>query len=141
MIQWVHLTCKAWARHKRWLMESQTIGWPATSVLGRLMEDGPSAGGAGFKSLVPVDDPPQDYVSVNTALVRMAATQSMEAAHRVLHAHYLMPGRAPEKAKSLRLSVQSYWSQLHAAHAFIAGVIGDDGEVLPESFQKSPAGA
>lgn len=120
MIQWVDEECKAWGAHKRWLKHA-VMGYPARSVLGRLIEEGPGAGHEAFHSSVPVKDPPPQYLSVNLALTRMALTHELEGSIIIIHAHYVEYGRVKQKAPALGISLKQYWSMLHTAHAFIAG--------------------
>lgn len=120
MIPWVDEHCRSWAKHKRWLMFG-SHGWPAQSVLAKLIREGAGAGHSTFRARVPVKDSPPAYRLVNAALVKMAETHAMEHAHAVVHWHYLGNGRAAAKAPEIGISLAKYWQELHAAHAFIAG--------------------
>lgn len=122
MIAWVDDYCRTWGAHKRWVLSAPDQGWPERSVLGRLIEEGPGAGHESFTSRSPVRDPPEPYTLVSVALQRMAATHEMGKPIEVIHAHYLLPERAKQKAPKLGLTVRQYWNLLHAGHAFIAGV-------------------
>lgn len=128
MIAWVDDYCRAWGAHKRWVLLAPDQGWPERSILGRLIEEGPGAGHGECTSRVPVKDPPEPYTLVSVALQRMAATHEMGKPIEVLHAHYLLPERAKQKAPALGVSVKQYWNLLHTAHAFIAGNISRSGE-------------
>ncbi len=119
MIAWVDHECKGWGAHKLWLMYGEH-GWCPISVLGRLMVEGPGAGHAVFSNRVLVDDAPECYQVITCALQKMANTHCMDKSWNVIHAHYLVKGKAKMKAPQLGMSVPQYWNMLHAAHAFIA---------------------
>lgn len=133
MISWVDHECRSWAAHKRWLMFG-SHGWPDKSVLGKLMVEGPGAGDNSFRARVPIHDDPQSYTDVNIALVKMAETHEMERPWLVIHAHYVCQGKAKQKAPVLKMSIQQYWQQLHAAHAFIAAVVPRETESSRQEF-------
>lgn len=122
MISWVDEACRSWGAHKRWVLSAPDQGWPERSILGRLIDEGPGAGHCEAGSRVPIKDAPEPYVLVSVALQRMAATHEMGKPIEVIHAHYLLPERAKQKAPRLGLTVRQYWNLLHAGHAFIAGV-------------------
>jgi hypothetical protein len=72
-------------------------------------------------STCPIKDPPEAYTLVSVALQRMAETHSLEKPIQVLQAHYVLNGKAKEKAPWIGVSLPQYWNHLHTAHAFIAG--------------------
>ena len=125
MIPWVHESCKAWARHKRWLDAQTELGWPARSVLGKLMDEGPSAGSSAgsFGSCVPIGDPPKDYAGITFALQRMISRYALKRQAEIVQVHYLGIGDVKTKAAALEMSVSQYWDLLHSAHAYLAGFI------------------
>jgi hypothetical protein len=120
MIAWVDEQCRAWGAHRRWLMFGDAQGWAPRSILGKLIEEGPGAGDTSFVSRVPVQEDPPTYVAVSIALQKMKETRQMEMPVKIIHAHYLVKGKASSKAPDLSISVRQYWLHLHAAHAFIA---------------------
>jgi hypothetical protein len=122
MIAWVDEACRSWGSHYRWILKGED-GWPERSILGRLIDEGPGAGHVALGSRVPIKDPPEAYALVSVALQRMAATHELGKPIEVIHAHYLKPGYAKQKAPSLGVSVKQYWNLLHTAHAFIAGSV------------------
>lgn len=121
MIAWVDDQCRTWGHHRRWILLTKDGGWPERSVLGRLIEEGPGAGHEDFRSRMPYREPPEAYTLVSVALQRMAATHELGKPLEVINAHYLLDGKAKQKAPWLGLSTAQYWSLLHTAHAFIAG--------------------
>ena len=121
MIPWVHESCKAWARYKRWLAAQTELGWPPRSILGKLMEEGPGAHSSGFHSSVPIGDPPKDYAGISSALYKMLSSYPMRRHAQVVHLHYLGEGDVKAKAAVAELSVPQYWDFLHTAHAYLAG--------------------
>ena len=130
MIPWVHESCKAWARHRRWLDAQTELGWPSRSMLGKLMDEGPGAGSSGgtFGSSVPISDPPKDYAGISFALQRMISGYALRQQAEVVQVHYLGTGDVKTKAAALEISVSQYWDFLHSAHAYFAGFL-DAGEV------------
>lgn len=130
MIDAIDTACRTWASQKRRMMLGND-GWPPRSMLGKLIEEGPGAhqAGPGFTHY------PEGFsgegLEVSRALRRMAETQQMEKPWVVVHAHYLYPGRAKSKAPLIGVSVPTYWSQLHAAHAFIAALLSVPRETIP----------
>jgi hypothetical protein len=120
MIPWVDEQCTAWGNHRRWMLHG-VDGWPERSILGRLMEEGPGAGHESVLSHCPIKDPPESYTLVSVALQKMAETHELEKPIQVLQAHYVLNGRAKEKAPWVGVSLKQYWNLLHTAHAFIAG--------------------
>jgi hypothetical protein len=120
MIGWVHEDCRAWARHKNWLETDENIGHKPLSMLGKLIREGYGAGQGNPSDRAPLPPDPPSYTLVNLAMRKMADTHEMEMPYRVVELHYLYSGRAKVKAPILKISVQQYWNQLHAAHAFIA---------------------
>lgn len=121
MIAWVDDQCRAWGRHRRWILLAKDTGWPERSILGRLIEEGPGAGHGEYRSRLPYKEPPEAYTLVSVALQRMAATHELAVPFDVINLHYVLDGKAKEKAPILGVSVKQYWSLLHTAHAFIAG--------------------
>lgn len=122
MIDWVHVMCRSWGSHKRWL-ENGEHGWPPRSVSGRLIEEGPAAGSSTGSRPLPIKDDPEEYRLVSIALQRMAETHSMGMPCEIVRKHYVEKGSARDKAAELNISVPSYWQHLHAGHAFIAAVV------------------
>lgn len=129
MIPWVHESCKAWARHRRWLDAQTELGWPSRSMLGKLMDEGPGAGSSGgtFGSSVPVSDPPKDYAGISFALQRMISGYALRQQAEVVQVHYLGTGDVKTKAAALEISVSQYWDFLHSAHAYFAGFLDAGG--------------
>lgn len=125
MIPWVHESCKAWARHRRWLEAQTELGWPSRSMLGKLMDEGPGAGSSGgtFGSSVPISDPPKDYAGISFALQRMISGYALRRQAEVVQVHYLGTGDVKTKAAALQMSVSQYWDFLHSAHAYFAGFL------------------
>ena len=125
MIPWVHESCKAWARHRRWMDAQTELGWPSRSMLGKLMDEGPGAGSSGgtFGSSVPISDPPKDYAGISFALQRMISGYALRRQAEVVQVHYLGTGDVKTKAAALQMSVSQYWDFLHSAHAYFAGFL------------------
>jgi hypothetical protein len=119
MIAWVDEQCRSWGAHKRWLVYGEH-GWPPRSILGKLIEEGPGAGESVFVARVPIHDDPPAYTAVNVALQKMAETHEMYTPWIVVHAHYVVGGKAKTKAPDIGVSLPQYWRLLHAAHAFIS---------------------
>lgn len=119
MIQWVDTQCRSWGAHKLWLMYGNH-GWAPLSLLGKLIKEGPGAGHGSFMQRIPIKDAPEPYTIVNLALTKMADTHEMERPWLVIHAHYLINGKAKQKAPELGMSVATYWSELQSGHAFIS---------------------
>lgn len=130
MIDSVDHQCRAWGAHKRWLVYGIHDGHPPLSLLGRLIIEGPGAGERMFRSRELVYDAPLDYVLVQCALAKMAATHQMEAPYAIVWAHYFFAGKAKGKAKDMDVPLRTYWQHLHAAHAFI--VACEPGDVSRE---------
>lgn len=137
MIAWVDEQCRSWGAHKRWLMFG-SHGWPERSLLGKLVAEGPGAGQGSFVARIPIKDSPPSYTAINLALVKMADTHEMEKPWLVINAHYLFGGHAKAKAPILQMSVPQYWTQLHAAHAFISAC--DVPRETDSSIQKTANG-
>lgn len=125
MIPWVDEQCRAWGAHRRWMLVAQD-GWPEKSILGRLIEEGPGAGHESHGSRMPYREPPEAYTLVSVALQRMAATHELGKSVDVLKAHYLLDGKAKQKAPWLGLSTAQYWAMLHSGHAAIAVLMPDN---------------
>lgn len=123
MIPSIDQECQAWGRHKLWLMYGNH-GWAPLSLLGKLIAEGYGAGQGCLKgSFIPkvVMKSPELYERINLALVKMTETHEMFSPWVVMHAHYLVHGKAKQKAPMLKLSVSQYWNELQVAHSFIAG--------------------
>lgn len=121
MIAWVDDQCRAWSAHYRWILTGED-GWPERSMLGKLIDEGYGAGQGAFTARVPIKDPPEKYTNVSIALQRMKDLH-MDKPVQIVYLHYLVRGKARNKAPDLGVSVPQYWNILNTAHAFIAGSI------------------
>lgn len=120
MIDWVDTACREWSGPARALFYGKALGWPSRSLLGRLVDEGPTgASTVGFYQPMP-ESFTGTALDVSRALRRMAETQKFERPWIVVHAHYIFAGRAPAKAQAIKITVPQYWRELHTAHAFIA---------------------
>jgi len=120
MIDWVDAACREWAGPARALFFGKAFGWPPRTLLGRLVDEGPTgAGQVGFYQPMP-ESFQGTALDVSRALRRMAETHRFEKPWIVAHAHYLFEGRARSKAQQIHITVPQYWRDLHTAHAFIA---------------------
>lgn len=120
MIDWVDAACREWSGPARALFFGKALGWPSRSLLGRLVDEGPTgASTVGFYQPMP-ESFTGTALDVSRALRRMAETQKFERPWIVVHAHYIFAGRAPAKAQAIKITVPQYWRELHTAHAFIA---------------------
>jgi hypothetical protein len=132
MIAWVDEECRKWAAHYRYLQARKDAGWNPRSLLGKLIEEGPGAFGrvsGAFFLVCPVRDDPPAYTAVSVALRKMANTHEMWQPCLIIHAHYLVWGKAKAKAPILGMSVATYWNQIDAAHAFISACVPRETEV------------
>lgn len=125
MIDWVDTACREWSGPARALFYGKALGWPARSLLGRLVDEGPTgASTVGFYQPMP-EGFTGTALQVSIALRKMAETQRFEKPWIVVHAHYIFAGRASAKAAQIGISVPHYWRELHTAHAFIAAKLDD----------------
>ncbi len=121
MIDWVDTACREWAGPARALIFGKAFGWPPRTLLGRLVDEGPTgASSVGFYQPMP-EGFTGTALDVARAVRRMAETRQFEKPWVVIHAHYIFAGRARTKAQAIRITVPQYWRDLHTAHAFIAG--------------------
>lgn len=90
-------------------------GWPARTVLARIIEEGAGAShGRGNQRVFEV-------FSNDGLKIRLAMEGMPIGPRQVLAVHYLADGNAKSKAKELEISKSRYWAMLDSAYHYLAG--------------------
>ncbi len=110
MIAWIHERCKHWGWQMRLLYLGKD-GWPARSILGKLIEEGAlGASSSRFMQHFP-ECLDADAIATNNAIKTLS-----EADREVLFLDYCVIGKAKVKAARMGVERRTYYDRRDAAH-------------------------
>lgn len=114
---WVVAYLRAWgaATWRRWTAKD---GWPARTVLCRVIEEGFTGAAQGYSRQAY----PEGYIGTALEVAR-ALTELPETDRTILTVHYVIPIASQHKARRLHLSRSAYYGRLNVAENKIAGRI------------------
>ncbi len=114
MIDWIHEGCKHWGWQMRILYVGKD-GWPARSILGRLIEEGAlGASAVRFMQHFP-ECLDADALRYNNAIKRL-----VERDREILFVDYVVVGKSKVKAARIGIPRSTYFDRRDAAHTRLA---------------------